>query len=914
MNAPIETLSHLIQNSHVVPLFLDALIKSIVVLTTAGAMCFLWRSASAATRHLIWFVAVAALPFLPFLSSLLPSWPRPLWSVSTGFDSGNRISLSFELAPDKEPAATIREAAALPAGTRAAGSDQPVSQRRTARLDANWLVVGAAAWFGGVTLLCLSIVTGQLSLRKISRRAQRVQQASWILLLRETCAGLRLRRRVTLLQSDENVMPMTWGWWRPVVLLPAGAAQWPAERRRVVLLHELAHVKRWDCLTQLIGRIVCAFFWFNPLVWLAARRMRVEQERACDDLVLNGGWRASEYATHLVEIARAFERTPRVAAIGMARSSQLSGRIAAIVDASRTRRVRPVTVLIVLAVVGVLVCCVGGWSAGSSGAETGSETSLGQQQLDLLKAFSAAKLKQSQLLAASSGETISPEFQRFFDAAIAGDLQTVTNMWASFHARHHQYERVKGIPFDPRLTTSFWGPVLEICLAYEHFANCNPKYTWIAVHDMINSIPRGSIYFGGTDPGRGLPTAFSKSHADADPFYTLTQNALADGTYLDYLRNTYGARRHWLVPLSEAGRADSALQTLIHEYQDSCESFAKLLSTYPADDPRCKAAEDTNEDLRKKVGKQLDEVLANLQARTDAGKKAALLAEPPPVIYTPTDEDSQKAFADYTADAGRRLEHDQKFPNEPRQIRPGEEITRDTNGAVQIRGQVAVMSINALLAKIVFDKNPDREFYVEESFPLDWMYPHLEPHGLIMKLDREPVARLSEDLVQKDHEYWQRLVDGMIGAWLTEDTPVQTVTAFAEKTYLRKDLSGFTGDPGYVRGDWAPKMFSKWRSTIAGLYAWRLGLAAGTPTPPEYLPKTPAERDRMTKAADFAFRQAFALCPNSPEAVYRYVNFLVGQKRTSDALLIAESASHLDPNNGQLKALTQQLKASQQSR
>ena len=69
------------------------------------------------------------------------------------------------------------------------------------------------------------------------------------------------------------------------------------------------------------------------------------------------------------------------------------------------------------------------------------------------------------------------------------------------------------------------------------------------------------------------------------------------------------------------------------------------------------------------------------------------------------------------------------------------------NGRVQVSGQVAVMSINGLLAKVIFDKNPDREFYIEESFPLDWMYPHLEPHGLIMKINRQPLAELPDDIV-----------------------------------------------------------------------------------------------------------------------------------------------------------------------
>ena len=905
MSALID--SSILGNPRLAAVCLDALLKSFVVLALAGGLCLAWRRAAAATRHLIWFLALGSLLFLPLLPYVLPAAQRPLWSVTGGSTAGNEISLSLELAPARQIPAINNPEPDPANGSMQPSAKESVRRLFNARVNHNWLSAVLVAWMSGLFLTLLYPVLGQFQLRKISAKARPLDAPEWTRLLAETSEMLGLRRRVVLLQSPENVMPLTWGWLWPKVLMPAEAEQWPIDRRRIVLLHELAHVKRLDCLTQNIARVVCGLYWFNPLAWLAARQMCIERERACDDLVLNGGCKASEYAGHLVQIAGTFRRAPQAAGIAMARSSNLEQRVTAIVDASRARRLRPAGLVGVLISIIAVMFYIGSYK--TSLAVEGDSDSLRQQQTAQLEKFSTVKLKQAQTLAASSGEKISPEYQRLFDAAINGDWQTVNKMDDSFKQRHPQYSRVKGVPMDIRLSASYWSPVLEICLAYDHESHCEPKYTQMAVDDIMGSIPPGSIYFGGTDPGRGLPTAFSKSHVDADPFYTVTQNALADGTYLEYLRNTYGERRHWLGLLTEARRADQELQTWDAEYQTDKETEASLMSRLPEHDPKCDAADKATEELRKKRAKRTDDILAKLQTRTDAEKKANLLKELPQSIYTPTEEDMQNSFKEYTEDAGRRLDYDQKFPKEPRQIMPGEDVHKDKDGKIQVTGQVAVMSINAILAKIIFDKNPDREFYVEESFPLNWMYPHLEPNGLIMKINRDPLAELPDDVVQKDHEYWQGRVNEMLGNWLTDETPVKTVADFAEKVYVRKDLTGFTGNPAFVRDNYAPKMFSKWRSAIGGVYSWRIGVSPdGLPAPSQYLAKSDTERSRMVREADFALKQCFALCPSSPEAVYRYVNFLMNQKRKSDALLIAQAAAHIDPEhfNGLMRNLSQQ--------
>ncbi len=205
---------------------------------------------------------------------------------------------------------------------------------------------------------------------------------------------------------------------------------------------------------------------------------------------------------------------------------------------------------------------------------------------------------------------------------------------------------------------------------------------------------------------------------------------------------------------------------------------------------------------------------------------------------------------------------------------------------VSVQGTTAVMDINARLAKTIFDKNPDHEFYVEESFPLDWMYPHLRPFGIIMKLEREPIDDFNEETFEKDRKFWNEYSKRLIGNWITEETSVPDICEWAERTYQRHDLKGFTGSPQFVRDNDAQKGFSKLRSAIAGLYSWRY-----LTTQNQKLKK------RYAKEAVFAYKQAFAFGPINPETVYKFINILTYVGRHSDAIRLATTYYRLDPAN-----------------
>lgn len=404
-----------------------------------------------------------------------------------------------------------------------------------------------------------------------------------------------------------------------------------------------------------------------------------------------------------------------------------------------------------------------------------------------------------------------------------------------------------------------------------------------------------AVLFGGTDPGRFCPTymifceSFIKPEQRRNPnfdrrdVYIITQNALADHTYLSYIRAHYNRSTQEDPPF---------FQALLLSERDRTSPPARqweIAAKHPAS---------------KVLLGPLDRSFTRIGADIEARRRAEGVY-PPMEIRTPTPMDSARSFEEYLQDAGRR-----KMQN---QLRPGEVVdivpAGDGKERIQVAGQVSVMAINGILAKIIFDQNPTNEFFVEESFPLEWMFPHLTPFGIIMKINREPVAEYTEDLFQRDRHFWQQYSDRLIGNWITEQTTVQEICDFVQRVYVRRDYTGFEGDPKFIRDDQAQKSFSKLRGAIAGTYLWRLGSLAGISTPPEYLPKTEAARQRLVREAEFAWKQSFAYCPYSPEAVTKYIGLLLSLPgRLKDAELIAQTALDLDPLNEHFQYLVNEIR------
>jgi TonB family protein len=313
-----------------VTLILAGAVKAAVIVGAALAGCLLLRGRSAALRHCVLAAAIGCAAATPALELLVPSWRLPL--RGTNGDAVEAIRVDTSLL-DRD--ASVRTATSAP----------PV--RATIR------ALAVPIWMSGVAIGLAILAAGLARLRWLASSAAPVADPSWRRALSETARAHGIRRPIRLLSGQHPTLLVTWGQRRPTVFVPADARSWTDDRIRVVLSHELAHIRRGDWLVQIAAEIVRAVYWFNPLLWIACRRLREESERACDDAVIALGVQGPEYATHLVDLARAFRHQPAVPAAAMVRSSSLERRVIAMLNAHMNRS--PITGTAAAAVVVLLL-------------------------------------------------------------------------------------------------------------------------------------------------------------------------------------------------------------------------------------------------------------------------------------------------------------------------------------------------------------------------------------------------------------------------------------------------------------------------------------------------------------------------------------------------------------------------------
>ncbi len=383
------------------------------------------------------------------------------------------------------------------------------------------------------------------------------------------------------------------------------------------------------------------------------------------------------------------------------------------------------------------------------------------QQVVAEKLFKFGQLRHQVVrdLAKRRNVPVPEEVEKFFAALETG-------RWDDIDAAHRallEDEKQLNQPRSAELH-EIWRPIQEAWGAARESHNWPAQRLLDYGDSILGSLKPGMIYAGGTDPGCFIATMLNET-SEGEHHIVLTQNALADGTYLNYLNYLYGDQ-----------------------------------------------------------------------------------------MATLTEADSQKSFQSYVADAQKRLEHDQQFPDEPKQIKPGEDV-KIVDGKVEVSGQIAVMSINEKLFQTLMDKNPNTSFAMEESFPFSSMYGNATPLGPVMELG-------------------------------VKDQPLTTEKAAQSVQYWRDAADQLLADPEATEGCDARKAYAKLISSQAGLLVQN---------------KFPAE-------AEQEFRIATEIYPANPEATFRYVNLLTSQNRYADAVQVAESAVKADPSSKQFMDLRDQLK------
>jgi HEAT repeat protein/beta-lactamase regulating signal transducer with metallopeptidase domain len=310
-------------------LALEVIVKSILLLGAALTLTWFMRRSSAALRHLLLSAAALSLLVLPLASLAMPSW--------------NIVPVPSLLVPAYDNASIVPAEASAPEGTpkggAAVGGSSPGlpetgSPTGTGALKVHWLTWLLIVWGAGGSILLLRLLGGKVYGCWIAGRAPAVDDRRLLDMVRVVSGRFGITRRIQVVESDHLKVPFVCGLLRSRLIIPPGAKEWSSERMEAVLLHELAHIKRMDILVQFFAQIACCMYWMNPLTWIMERRLFIERERACDDMVITRDIKASNYAGHLMEVMEEMGSTRSQAWVvsAIAEGTDFKDRIISVLD------------------------------------------------------------------------------------------------------------------------------------------------------------------------------------------------------------------------------------------------------------------------------------------------------------------------------------------------------------------------------------------------------------------------------------------------------------------------------------------------------------------------------------------------------------------------------------------------------
>jgi TonB family protein len=311
---------------------ISLIVKATVLVVGAWACARLLSQSSAAARSAAWASGLILAVALPFAMVFAPSWSvnaPPLMAVGA-IVSDQEISQSAgrrDSAPSASSAQVSRAANALP------------------RLDATGVstvmgLIVPALWLLGTAVALVRLGGGLVANLRIRRAAEPLDDPAWTAVVAEGCGQVGLQHPPPIRISQTIAVPAVSGVLKPALLLPPDAREWSDSCRQVVVLHELSHLKRRDCLVQLLSDVARAFYWFHPMIHKAAARLRDEREQACDDVVIAAGTSPTLYADHLLDLVRAGMKLPPAPAVAFGTPARLHDRILSILDDRRCRTAR----------------------------------------------------------------------------------------------------------------------------------------------------------------------------------------------------------------------------------------------------------------------------------------------------------------------------------------------------------------------------------------------------------------------------------------------------------------------------------------------------------------------------------------------------------------------------------------------